>query len=458
MAVVEVHHIAPTEYGGFSIAAEFGAIGRCIAAQTDTSRPVYVFGPDIHDEIQSWTGSNYWNRLSDIGRTNGLVSSIISSKYRGRRQLLSKIESFLWSRGLFWSDSENIIDNDLLNDIVSFPYDDMRTKIEQEYVQTRKIKKDALYYIVEYLDLAENAELDRPIIVYGGYRYCVNYATFLTIKLWDAAGRRVPLVVLTQRPINPETELNEERDYIGVADLARRAVGLFGRDEKWARQGLTLWSLALKQSERALLDRGGLADESSVVELGVELSAIEARVQEARTRIGEIALGEVLGLILASRSFLSRFPIWDEYRSGSKMPGPGRSVENARTALALLSGFATSDGVMAPDASQRVVEFADDAREDLADPTKREGCAAAAENLAAEASRSIVGSVVASAKGGIESNNRVVEGTLPGASADVLRRLGAEAYRFAADRGGGWLEMVLDLIADRPAADDAERD
>lgn len=188
--------------------------------------------------------------------------------------------------------------------------------------------------------------------------------------------------------------------------------------------------------------------EDDIIEYGVEMMSLEARVYEGKSRIGELTIGELLSFIISSKSFLGRFATWNEYRTASAGRDHEVTVDQAQTALHLLRAFLDAPAGLSEDARHRISSFTSEEGRDEDDPVINEGYAISAENLAAEASRGLLQGISREAKSVGGEFKKEVTGAVAKTTADVFLKNAPKFLEFAASRGGQWFEVLLEHLDD----------
>lgn len=192
----------------------------------------------------------------------------------------------------------------------------------------------------------------------------------------------------------------------------------------------------------------GQADDSDVIELGVEFSYLEGKVYEAAERIGALSRGPLLGFIGEMSRYLGRFECWAEYQEkGGSEPELAVDVSIAEASVQILTA-AISDGVLTPEATSRVQATVDD--DDLfASAGKRQGATRSTESLGAVMGRSVLN---AGKRGvgefGDEVRKRAVT-ELADSSEAFLKKNAGHFLKLAATRSGQWLAMLLEHLGDQ---------
>lgn len=185
-------------------------------------------------------------------------------------------------------------------------------------------------------------------------------------------------------------------------------------------------------------------EEGDIVELGVDVSYLEHRVYEAKDRIGEVSLGEVLAFVGEANRYLSRFEAWRTYReeTGQTL---GASAEVSALAHQLLVKAAEA-GLLTDEARARVLTtlHSDVADEDA---NRREGIARSSENLTSVVSRGALKALEAGGKDlAKEARSQAAKGLVDKSQAFLIANAPA-LMRLAQLRAGKWLEMVANLFS-----------
>ena len=124
--------------------------------------------------------------------------------------------------------------------------------------------------------------------------------------------------------------------------------------------------------------------DAEIVELGLELDALQYHIDPVRKSLSDISIGELTGLFANANMFLARFVAWQEYMGAG--PVSGRSDESkAAFALAqtLLESARERADFLTREASDRIGSILERTALDSEAPALREGLIRSGENLAA---------------------------------------------------------------------------
>jgi hypothetical protein len=131
-----------------------------------------------------------------------------------------------------------------------------------------------------------------------------------------------------------------------------------------------------------LIENGGFTD-GDIIELGLELNALQYHIDPLTTHLSEATLGEVVGMFSTSKIFLGRFPSWIDYTTASARTGAkDDAVGTFHMARSLLED-ARGKTFLTAEATQRIDAVLTNLSGDTAAPSLQEGIVRSGENLAA---------------------------------------------------------------------------
>jgi hypothetical protein len=135
-----------------------------------------------------------------------------------------------------------------------------------------------------------------------------------------------------------------------------------------------------------ILDRiadGNFAD-AEIVELGLELNALQWHIDAVKGHLSDVSIGEFTGLFATANLILARFPTWLSYTGGGAPSGQADDgVAQFRLARELLTNARQPLAFLTQEASQRIGTILDRTPDDATAPPLREGVVRSGENLAA---------------------------------------------------------------------------
>lgn len=240
--------------------------------------------------------------------------------------------------------------------------------------------------------------------------------------------------------ISPTQRLGAARALRGLADDVLSIGGLDNAVPNWD---------AKVRRIKSIIDRmtlAGASDSSDVIELGVEVSGFESRVHQARDRIGDLTIGEVLSFLIEARSFLEKFEDWREYEVSVSTNRDNYNSDNADAALDILRNFASADGVLTDDARDRINQFTSESIVDPESPIKGKGYTSVAENLATVSARKVIDVTRNEIKSGFSDAAGEIRKKLSKKIADLLIQNSGAIFKIAASRGDRWFELVVEFI------------
>lgn len=124
--------------------------------------------------------------------------------------------------------------------------------------------------------------------------------------------------------------------------------------------------------------------DAEVIELGLELNALQWHIHPMQTILSEVSIGELTGLFATANLFLSRFPAWQDYTGGTPLSGqPEDGVAAFDVARELLESARNRHEFLTPEATARIAAVLERTGADSNAPPLREGLVRSGENLAA---------------------------------------------------------------------------
>jgi hypothetical protein len=184
----------------------------------------------------------------------------------------------------------------------------------------------------------------------------------------------------------------------GAASLARR-IDRLGQDAHFANvvpSATDIFELSLKFLAKI---QGGDYADADVIELGLELNALQWHVDAVQSHLGEISIGELTGLFATANLFLGRFTAWQDYVGAT--PASGRQEDGFaafEVSLDLLKAAQDRSAFLTPEANARIGDVLARTPENSAAPPLREGVVRSGENLAAITAEGLSKVVVGQAK------------------------------------------------------------
>lgn len=190
------------------------------------------------------------------------------------------------------------------------------------------------------------------------------------------------------------------------------------------------------------IEKSEIAQESDIVELGVEISYFESRLFDSKDRLGDISKGEVLAFSAEASRFLSRFDSWKNYIDETAFnTASGEATEIA----SLLMRKAINAGLLTEDAVAKVEGALKSEIDD--NEGRREGIARSSENLTSMVGRNALESIKSTAaEVGKEAKSQIAKSTID-ASKNFIVANSPSLVRLAQLRGGRWLEMLAELFS-----------
>ena len=183
----------------------------------------------------------------------------------------------------------------------------------------------------------------------------------------------------------------------GASSLARRVERLqqdayFFNVVPSARDMLALTADILK------IILSGAYTDADIVELGLELNALQWHVDPLRPQLGDVSIGELTGLFATANLFLARFEAWNDYTGAGPASGrPEDGVAAFNIAYQLLQSARGKAAFLTPEANARIEQILDRTSVQEAPPL-REGLVRSGENLAAVTAAGLSRVVVDEAK------------------------------------------------------------
>lgn len=204
--------------------------------------------------------------------------------------------------------------------------------------------------------------------------------------------------------------------------------------------------LALIASILSKFPEGGYAD-ADIVELGLELNALQWHVDPVRHQLGEVSIGELTGLFATANLFLGRFAVWQEYTGSSAASGkPEDGVAAFDVAMQLLQSARERAAFLTPEANRRIGVVLDRTAADNEAPPLREGLVRSGENLAAVTAEGLSRVMVDEAKAlGAKTKEKVYE-EASSAIVSYAVKNGPLLLRLGEIRNWPWLSWLHQLI------------
>lgn len=190
------------------------------------------------------------------------------------------------------------------------------------------------------------------------------------------------------------------------------------------------------------IEKSETAEESDVIELGVEVSYFESRLFDAKDRLGEMSKGEVLAFSSEASRFLSRFDSWKNYIDETEFNPP--SSEAADIASSIMRK-AIEAGILNDEAASKIEGTLKAGSDD--NDGRQEGIARSSENLTSVVGRNALESIRSTASEvGKEAKSQIAKSTIE-ASKNFIIANSPALIRLAQLRGGRWLEMLTELFS-----------
>jgi hypothetical protein len=189
------------------------------------------------------------------------------------------------------------------------------------------------------------------------------------------------------------------------------------------------------------LERADIMSEADIIEFGVDFSFFEARLFDAKDRLGEMSKGEALGFAAEARRFLSRFDSWLTYAADVRE----NAIADAEAA-ALSASFmesALTAGLLTEEAKQKV-EGALSSPE--LDDNTREGIARSSESLAATVGRNALDTLKSVGDQTLTEAKNTAAKEIVSGSKEFLTANAGTLMRLAQLRGGQWLQMLAEFF------------
>lgn len=189
------------------------------------------------------------------------------------------------------------------------------------------------------------------------------------------------------------------------------------------------------------IEKSELAEESDIIEFGVEVSYFESRLFDAKDRLGEMSKGEVLAFSSESSRFISRFDSWKNYIEETGFSAsPREAVEIASS----LMKKAIDAGILNDEAAAKIEGTLRDGSDE--NEGRQEGIARSSENLTSVVGRNALESIRSTASEvGKEAKSQIAKSTIE-ASKNFIVANSPALIRLAQLRGGRWLEMLTELF------------
>ncbi len=135
-----------------------------------------------------------------------------------------------------------------------------------------------------------------------------------------------------------------------------------------------------------LLDRIAEGDfgDAELVDLGLDLNALQWHIDPVRAALSDVSIGELTGLFATANLFLARFQAWRDYAGAGPLSGrPEDGVAAFDVALKLLESARDRAEFLTPEAHTRIREVLERTALDSEAPPLREGLVRSGENLVA---------------------------------------------------------------------------
>lgn len=130
-------------------------------------------------------------------------------------------------------------------------------------------------------------------------------------------------------------------------------------------------------------------DDSTVVRLGVQVAALEHRLNAAKDHVGEFAFQEASVFFAVIKDFLGQFRDWNDYR-GAYAVSPEIEKSAIETATGIVKGAASSRSATTSSARAELERFASEIEPDAATKAEAAGAISTAENVLASAAAELV--------------------------------------------------------------------
>ena len=190
------------------------------------------------------------------------------------------------------------------------------------------------------------------------------------------------------------------------------------------------------------IEKSETAEESDVIEFGVEVSYFESRLFDAKDRLGEMSKGEVLAFSSEASRFLSRFDSWKNYIDETGFSTPSSEAADIASSLmrkAIDAGILTEDAVAKIEGTLKTGSDDNEGRQ--------EGIARSSENLTSVVGRNALESIRSTTSDvGKEAKSQIAKSTIE-ASKNFIVANSPSLIRLAQLRGGRWLEMLTELFS-----------
>lgn len=147
----------------------------------------------------------------------------------------------------------------------------------------------------------------------------------------------------------------------------------------------------LEHSDELLgrIAKGDYGD-AEVIELGLELNALQWHINPMQAVLSEVSIGELTGLFATTNLFLARFPAWQDYAGAGPVTGqPEDGVAAFDVAHKLLQSACDRAGFLTTEAATRIGAVLERTASDPDAPPLREGLVRSGENLAAVAAEGL---------------------------------------------------------------------
>lgn len=198
-----------------------------------------------------------------------------------------------------------------------------------------------------------------------------------------------------------------------------------------------------------VLDRviDGCITDGDVVELGLELNALQWHVDAIRAQLSELSIGELTGLFATASLFLARFLTWLEYTGAQSPSGnPEDGVAAFSVAYDLLRSAHQKNQFLTAEASKRIDDVLNRTSKDESAPDLREGLVRSGENLAAVTASGLSEVVTREAR---DFGDKVKDKAYEEASSAIVSFAAKSApllFKLAELRHWPWVKWLHDLI------------
>lgn len=202
-------------------------------------------------------------------------------------------------------------------------------------------------------------------------------------------------------------------------------------------------------TETLKLVESGSYDDTLIVQLGTEVSALELRIWAAKEQLGEIAFQEASVFFATSYSLLAQFSAWNEYKKFVDKSLSDRDDKAFLAAKDVLRDAAASEGVATDGAKERIGDYISGIDTSNGPPAQREGAILSAENAASQVATQIV--EAAKREGveiGKEFGKQLREKSASGAAAWFVENI-SKLNTLATAKNIQWLLSFIQRFADQ---------